>query len=221
MSKYALSGLTLGVVIAVGGIAFVGCASDRPRRSEEFAAPLEEKTPEMEGQAEFHDGQLVVAVLLNRAGFGARPDNATEGRSRGESGGRGGGRMGFGGGRGRRASGRNGGDGAESASATSTASIRPSNLPPVRLHLRFTNRTTTAIEVEVPQFDSDLGNFVVQPSRIIVPPNGAAEAEPMTSRLGVPADQVPITMSVRAKGATEHQVILLKMSERPSPTPES
>ncbi len=184
-----------------------------------LAAPVEEKTPEMEGQAEFHDGQLIVEVLLNRAGFGARPESVSERRSRDERGGRGSGRMGFGGGRGRRGNGGNAGDAGQSDGATPAPSIRPSNLPPVRLHLRFTNRMTAAIEVEVPQFDSDLGNFVVQPPKIIVPPNGSAEADPMTSRLGVPADQVPITMSLRVNGATEHQVVLLRMSERPA-TPQ-
>ena len=198
-----------------------GCASDRPSRSERAAVPTEEHTPEMEGHAAFLDGHLEADVLLNRAGFGPRGESGAEQTTPGERSGRGGGgfRGGFGRGGGRRGyGGGSGGRNADSGDDVPAAHIRASNLPPVRLHLRFTNTTDAPIAVAVPQFDSDLGNFVVQPAQITVPAHATAEADPMTSRLGVPADQVPITMTIRAGDKTEHQVVFLKLK---SPPPDS
>lgn len=93
--------------------------------------------------------------------------------------------------------------------------IRPANLQAVSFHLRLVNHAAFPVEVEVTDFNSDLGNFVVEPEKITLEPNESAEAEPMTSRLGVTSDAIPLTISVRYKGLEpkhqkEKQVLTLK-----------
>ncbi len=89
-----------------------------------------------------------------------------------------------------------------------------SNQPPVALHLRFTNHSSSPVEIEVPDFDSALGNFVVQPARITVPANGTAEAAPMISQLGVTSTEIPLTVSLRVNGQTEKQVLNLHLTAK-------
>ena len=89
--------------------------------------------------------------------------------------------------------------------------IRASNEPPVQLQLRLTNHGETPVVAEVLDFNSDLGNFVVQPPKITLPPHEAVEADPMTSRLGVPAvEEIPVTVRLRINGKSETQVLKLK-----------
>ena len=136
----------------------------------------------------------------------------------------GGGGGGFGGGGGHR---HGGGSGGNSMAGTGDDSnpaprIRPSNLPAVRLHLRLTNHGAAAVEVEVVDFESDLGNFVVEPPKIQLPPGKPVEAEPMTSRLGVSSDSVPLTVSLQVDGRKETQVLALQAvipAAPPAPTP--
>jgi hypothetical protein len=87
--------------------------------------------------------------------------------------------------------------------------ISESSLPPVQLDLRLTNHTDAIIEVQVAQFDSELGNFAVKPSKIPVPANGSADADSMTSRLGVTASVIPLTVELRAGGKRETQSLSL------------
>lgn len=95
------------------------------------------------------------------------------------------------------------------------SSIRASNLPPLQLHLTLTNPGPAELTVEVLDFNSALGNFVVQPDRLVVPPGGTVEAEPMTSRLGIPGDEIPVTVRLRTGDRTEQQVLTLKQPEPP------
>jgi hypothetical protein len=202
--------------------------SSRPDRTSDSAAPEPDKpTPEMEAHGLFFAGQIEVETLLNRAGFsgrgasgGSSGDSGSGGSasaSSAGSGGRGGSR---GGGRGR------GGGGGSQPAPASTADdsepaprIHPSNLPAVRVHLRLTNHGSNPVEIEVPDFNSDLGNFVVQPPKIVLPPNQPVEADPMTSRLGVSADQIPLTVSLLVNGKTETQVLVLQ-TIKPAVTPD-
>ena len=94
---------------------------------------------------------------------------------------------------------------------TPAPKIHASNEAPVRLHLRLTNHGTEPVDVEVTDFNSDLGNFVVQPRKISLPADGSAEAEPMTSRLGLKADEIPVTVAVRGNGHTEKQTLVLRV----------
>jgi plastocyanin len=89
------------------------------------------------------------------------------------------------------------------------------------LRLRLTHHGAEPVDVEVLDFNSDLGNFVVQPAKIAVPPGETVKAEPMTSRLGVPAvDAIPITARLRVSGKTgkvEQQVLTLHPRIEPVP----
>lgn len=179
----------------------------------------------MEAQATFLAGQIQAEILLNRGGFSER---------RGRAGGSGGGSANPAGADSRRdGRGKSGARGSGGALAEGRAGDRddspvqrilPTNLPALRLHLRLTNLGATPIDVEVTDFDSELGNFVVQPDKIRLTPNGSAEADPMTSRLGIASDAIPVKVSLRAGGQMETQVLTLqpnKLATPPAPVPSA
>lgn len=185
----------------------------------------------MEAHGLFYTGQLEVECLLAPGGlpWGARGGEGKEakagkaGRREGvgslqmgggmKSGGMGGGRRG--GGEGPPGMGDPGFDRPRS-------SLHASNLPPVQLRLRLTNHGSEPAVVTVVDFNSAIGNFVVQPEKITVPPGGSVEAEPMISRLGVPADEVPLTVRLLLDGRPEKQVLRLRLvSEPPHPPPSA
>lgn len=188
----------------------------------------------MDARGEFFAGAVSVAVLLGKSdaqwltakpGESGRSRNGGDGRFTAGLGGGGGRRggggshgVGEGGGRGGEKEGR-GGAGAAAGDAPRGPSIRPSNASPVQLRLRLESHLETPLEVEVLDFNSELGNFVVLPKKLIVPPLGVAEAEPMTSRLGVPAvEQIPVRLRIRfggAKGTVEEQVLNLRPRAEP------
>lgn len=215
-------------------LALTGCESDRPSRrgppAGEAGAPAPAPVPEMSAYGTFFAGQIETEVLLSRTGFGPRgggkdgaPPAEGEGRGRGGFGG------GFGGGGGgKRGGGPRGGEGGGSPGEARGGSGRnsdgepvphivASNQPPVRLYLRLTNHGTEPAEVEVLDFNSDLGNFVVQPKKISVAPGASAEADPMTSRLGVPGDEIGLTVRLRQNGQTEKQLLALRTITPPAP----
>lgn len=180
------------------------------------AAPA--PVPDLEAHAMFFAGQIEVEVLSGRGEFAPRdPSNGATGS------GRGGGGFSLGGGSGRRGgggAGRRGGGGGEPAPSgsprtnddgTPVLHLPVSNLPPVRLHLRLTNHGTEPVEVEVTDFNSDLGNFVVQPAKILLPSGESVEANPMTSRLGFSADEIALTVTMRVSGKVEKQVLVLRL----------
>jgi len=121
-----------------------------------------------------------------------------------------------------------GGGGSQSGGYNDSGSqIRPANLQAVSFHMRLVNHAPYPVEVEVTDFNSDLGDFVVEPEKMTLEPNESAEAEPMTSRLGVTSDAIPLTISVRYKGQApthqkEKQVLVLKAAPAASaPNPMS
>jgi len=167
----------------------------------------------MEAHALFFAGQIEVESLLAPGGmhWGTRGKEGKDGPHRGAGGGGfrmgGGGGMGSGGpggGRGRRGPRGDDDDGPRSV-------MRASNLPPVQLRLRLTNHGSTPAEVQVLDFNSEIGNFVVQPEKFLLPPGETIEADPMISRLGVPGNEVPLTVRLRLAGRTEQQVLTLKI----------
>ena len=210
-------------------LALTGCESDErtPRRGPpptETGSPAPAPAPEMSARATFFAGQIEAEVLLGRTGFAARPDSkdgppggGREGRGRsGFSGGFSGGGKRGGGGAPR------GGEVPEGRSgAGRDAEARPrivaENKPPVRLHLRLTNHSAEPAEIEVLDFNSDLGNFVVQPRKITLAAGLSLEAEPMISRIGLTADAIPVTLRLRRSGQTEQQKLLLQVIAPPPP----
>ncbi len=185
----------------------------------------------MDAQAAFFGGTVGIEAMLAKSDIEWKNANPADGNSRGGGGvlsglggGGGGGRRGGGPGGG----GRRGGGGGEAPAPSDsntiprTAKIPTSNAPPIQLRLRLTNHTDQSLDVEVLDFNSELGNFAVQPEKITVPPNATVEADPMTSRLGVPAvEEIPITVRLRAggkAGKTEQQIVMLKpRSDEPAP----
>lgn len=215
-ARYVLV-LSCVCAMAVGA----GCASDRgPRRERQEQRAAEAAIPEMEAGGVFFGGQVEVAVLLNRGGFHVAPgkgDDAAAERGS-ESAGRG--RGGFRGGFGRRGGRGEGGERGEfggrgerggfgEGGGQPVPHIAAANQPPVQLHLRLINHTKTELHIAVPDFESELGNFVVQPDTITVPAGGSADAYPMTSRLGLTQATVPLTVELQLNGRTETQTLSL------------
>ena len=162
----------------------------------------------------FFNGQVEVEVVLNRVGFAPREASASDGGG-GFRGGRGGARRNGGGMSAGRAGGSTMSDGRGGARPRTDGApggtIRAANEPPVRLHLRLTNHGNDAIEVEVPDFNSDLGNFVVQPRKLTLVAGSSIETDPMISRLGVKADEIALTVALRVNGRTDQQMLPLRI----------
>jgi hypothetical protein len=83
-------------------------------------------------------------------------------------------------------------------------------LPPVTLHLILTNAGPGTLSVTIDDFDSDLGNFVVDPEVISLAPGETAEPIPMVSQLGVSSDDIPFTVSLIVAGQKETRTIEVK-----------
>jgi hypothetical protein len=178
----------------------------------------------MEARGIFFGGQLEAEALLARAGtYWARDNGSGAGTGSNKQGGDnfgGGGGMGGGHGGGHRGGGRGGDSGGHSdESGPQAPPIRAINEPAIQLRLRLTNHQAATVVVEVLDFNSDLGNFVVLPERIAVAPGESIEADPMVSRLGVNGDEVPLTVRVKMDGKAEQQVLTLKVVKDAPPPP--
>jgi hypothetical protein len=165
----------------------------------------------------FFDGQVEAEALLARTGaHWARNDESDATAKANPPGGgghfSGGGGMGGGHGGGHRGGGQGGpmGSGADQGGPQAPP-IHAINQPGVQLRLRLTNHRDAPIVVEVLDFNSDLGDFVVQPARITVQAGESVEADPMVSRLGVSADEVPLTVKLRMEGRSDQQILSLKI----------
>jgi hypothetical protein len=215
-------------------------ARDRGTGGAPMTASGELATPNpkpMDADAMFFGGQIEAEAMLAKSDAvwrnpGASEPEAGTGERRGGGGGGGGGRRGGGGGGGRRGGGGGGGRGrgedTESASRDAESpsrgpTLRVSNAPPVQLRLRLTNHGSVAAVVEVIDFNSDLGNFVVEPKKMTLPPGEPTEADPMISRLGVPAvEEIPIVVRMRVNGKIEQQTLKLRPRiEPPLPAPSA
>lgn len=87
---------------------------------------------------------------------------------------------------------------------------------PVMIHLRFTNQGTAAVELQIVDFLSALGNFVVRPEKLTLEPCQALETEPMTSQLAGAFSEVTATLALRLGGRNEKKSFPLKAV--PAPT---
>ncbi|MBI5426355.1 MAG: hypothetical protein HZA32_19950 [Opitutae bacterium] len=205
------------------------CASDdRPHRG----APPKPPTP-VAGEGMFFGGQLVATVHVGME-F-QRPEGGGEGNTRGGregGGGRrgGGGGMSFGGGAGPmqfgggpgggshggpRGGGERGGEETRGEFGGGGPRIAPAGGLPLMIHLRLRNTGSAPLEVAAPDFDSPLGNFVVLPAKLTVPPGETAEFTPMTSFVrGDLPDELPVTLALRVGGKTDKQTIVLRPVSR-------
>jgi hypothetical protein len=176
----------------------------------------------MEAKAVYFDGQIEAEVLLARVGAHWNPadvpdQNATRRDEGGGFGGRAGGidvgRGGHRGGGGERRGSSKGGGATDEQPA---APVHASNLPPMALRLRLTNRGGTAVDVEVIDFNSSLGDFVVEPPKLTLPPGQSVEAEPMVSRLGIGTEEILLTVKLRRDRRSEQQVLTLRAAKEPA-----
>jgi hypothetical protein len=76
-------------------------------------------------------------------------------------------------------------------------SLLGSPLPPVTLHLILTNQSPNPMTVTVVDFDSDMGNFAVDPETLTIAPGQSAEPTPMVSQLGVSSDEMPFKVTLK------------------------
>jgi hypothetical protein len=204
-------------------VGLIACGGERPPRPPPGAmgpgggVPLA-AVPGMEGKSLFFEDQIEVEVLFARAGvpWNRKEETATGGRRPGRGGGgfSGGMQAGMGGGPRGRMGGPPGGD---MAGARSPDRMHASNQPPIQLRLRLTNHTSAAVDIEVLDFNSALGNFAVQPPKITVTPGESVEAEPMISRLGMATEEIPFTVKLHVSGRTEQRVLMLRAMKVPPP----
>ncbi len=213
--------LALGLAAAVGG-----CASDNwaPGREPERKGPPRAPVPDMAGEAQFFSGRIETELSLGRSGFPPRETARRDNRRRDPSSGpfqpdqsvdarMGGGRRGAGRPAGPPSDPR---EGPRAARGTGAAPMRAAGEAPVQLRLRLTNHGAEPVEVEVTDFDSRVGNFVVQPRRIVVGAGESVEAEPMTSELGVDAAEIPVSVGLRVNGEREKQTVVLRVTPFPA-----
>ena len=85
-----------------------------------------------------------------------------------------------------------------------------SPVPPVTLHLILMNAGPDELAVKVVDFDSELGNFVVDPDTVTIPPGRNAEPTPMVSQLGVSSDEIPFKVRLQLGTASETRVVAVK-----------
>jgi hypothetical protein len=80
-------------------------------------------------------------------------------------------------------------------------------VPPVTLHLYVTNTTTDAVTVKLVDFDSDLGNFAIDPDTLVIQASQVGEPTPMVSNLGVTSDVIPFTVTLKLGTARETKTV--------------
>ncbi len=185
--------------------------------------------PRMEARGIFFDGKVEAEALLARTGahWARKDESGTTEKADQQSGGGGhfsggGGGGGMGGGGGHGGGHRGGGQGGATGGGADQGGpqappIQAINQPGVQLRLRLTDHRDTPIVVEVLDFNSDLGDFAVQPERITVQPGESVEADPMVSRLGVKADEIPLTVKLQIDGRSDQKVLTLKVVKESPP----
>lgn len=216
-------------LLALISLLLASCASDdRPRRGAMPKPPAP-----VAGEATFFAGQLVASIHVGaefRRPEGSGEAGARSGREGGGHRGSGGG-MSFGGGAGPMHFGGGGpggggpgggrGDGppGDREGRGDGPRMMPANGVPLMIHLKLRNTGSALVEVAAPTFASPLGNFVVQPATLALPPGESAEFSPMTSFVqGDLPDEMPVTIALRVAGKTEKLTVVLHPTA-PADTP--
>jgi hypothetical protein len=211
-------------MLLIGLLAASGCASDdEPAKHAHGTPPPRRPVVPLAGQETFFDGRIL-AELQTGAGFGdaGKSDESDSGSGNGH----GGMHMGSGHGGGGHHHGGGGGGGGYGDSPTVSDSIDQDEIanirraaahssPPVVIHLRFTNKGSDHVDLQIADFLSPLGSFVVQPEKLSLDPGQSAEVEPMTSRVANELEQAEVTLTLGLNGHGQKKTIMLK----PAPTP--
>jgi hypothetical protein len=97
-----------------------------------------------------------------------------------------------------------------------------SPLPPVTLHLILTNRGPGTITVTIDDFESDLGNFALDPEVLVIAPGQTAEPTPMVSELGVSSDTIDFKVTLSSGSIREtHTVVAVDVLDAPGKPPDA
>jgi hypothetical protein len=194
----------IGAVAAALALTVAGCQN---RSNDELtkAVVSGEKQVAMAGSGQFFGGLISASVTIRR------------GIGHGMKGGGGGGHQYIGGGgdtkrqEDERATYREYAD-------TDTKVIQGAPLPPVTLHLILTNAGQFPLSVTIDDFESELGNFAVDPEVLVIAPGATAEPEPMVSELGVSSANIPVKVTLIVSKQKETQVIMVKDVLDPTPS---
>ena len=200
---------------AAGALLFAACESHPDRHA--MMEEARHSVPPMEANEPFFDGAIIAHLTLGSdSGASGEPGDESDkgGGHQGGGGGRhGGGRGGMGGGSGR---GMRQSDDQSGGGAVAAGSMHASAMPPAVLRLRLENTTATAVEVEVRDLNSELGDFAVRPDKLTIMPGQSEEPDPMESLLGVDTYTLPVTITLRSAGRTETKVLTLQLV-KPAP----
>jgi hypothetical protein len=82
-----------------------------------------------------------------------------------------------------------------------------SPLPPVTLHLLLTNKSANAVTISMLDFNSDMGNFAIDPDTLTIAPGQTAEPTSMVSELGVNSDVIPFKVTLKYGATKESRTI--------------
>jgi hypothetical protein len=91
--------------------------------------------------------------------------------------------------------------------------MRPASLPVVELIVRLTNVSKDAVDVQIRDVKSDLGNFAVRPEHLLLAPEQSSELDPMFSQLADVSYEIPVTVTLRLDGKIESHDIALHTVE--------
>jgi hypothetical protein len=203
-STLPLNRLALSLCTALLAWAFMGsgCATKRPNDELTKAVVSGEKQVAMEGTGSFFAGRVLAKVTVSRGighGFGESGNNGEAAASTLQDE--------------RKAQ--------RDYERSEAKEALGSRLPPVTLHLILTNPGNEPLTVGIDDFESDLGNFVVEPDTLTIPPGLTGEPTSMVSQLGVTSDQIEfkVTLIVAKKYETQTIVVtsLLKADGTPKP----
>jgi hypothetical protein len=85
-----------------------------------------------------------------------------------------------------------------------------STVPPVTLHLLVTNRDSVSVKVHLIDFNSDLGNFAIDPDTLALDPGATGEPTTMVSNLGVTSDEIPFTVTLKVGSVRESRTVVVR-----------
>lgn len=217
LHSWRRAGLAPALIILL--LLAAGCSSDPgPGRRGGPAGARGKPPAPMSGQDTFFDGSILAEIHVGTDGMPEAPEGS------GPSGGEGRRRRGGGSGRMSVAGGTGGFGGNVAGGVPFGEGGRPARdfggAPgprplmgggrPVMIHLRFTNHGTAAVVLQIADFLSPLGNFVVRPEKLTLEAGQSLETEPMTSQLAGAFTEVTATLVLRLDGRAEKKSFPVK-----------
>jgi hypothetical protein len=194
--------VSLGAALIAWAFMGSGCITKRPNDELTKAVVSGEKQVAMEGTGSFFAGRILAKVTVSR-GIG----------------------RGFG------DTGRHGGPASPSFQDERQAQrdyedsdykiALGARLPPVTLHLILTNPGSVPLTVGIDDFESDLGNFAIEPDTLTIPAGLTGEPTPMVSQLGVTSDQIEFKVTLVVAKTYETHTIVVTSLLKADGTPKS